>query len=292
MDGRGCYDLATVRYEIDKLQYLVIGQQGENNATTIEIDMDSWVQDLKGRGYDNPCFHLLFMPYNQTVPLTTNTTYDPDTKILSWVVTDSDTAFAGQGYTEIRGLNHPDNGLLKKSQVIPTTVNTSVTGVEGGTPPAPYDDWVNNILELITQLNNALNGATVEYAISENYSSVPVTGWQSMMPDLVSNKGKYLWTRTTISWSTGGVTQLHNVSYIATDASGAVQKVNGYEGNVVLDGADIKMNRSITGSPTLKASIEALQSGKLDAAKIVYSPTEPANPTTGMIWLKPKVVNS
>ena len=289
--------MASVDYEIEKLQYLTIGQQGESNATQINIDMSAWVEELSEMGYDNPVFHLLFMPYNAVVPLTTNTSYDADTKILTWTVTDSDTAHTGLGYTEIRALNHPDNGLLKKSSVIPTTVNTSVTGVEGGVPPAPYDDWLNSILILIGQLNNALNGAVTSYALSNSYTEAPTTGWSETMPDLVTNKGKYLWSKTTINWSTGGQSELYNISYIALDTQGAVVRVNGYDGNVVLDGGDIQVNRLTTGSPTLAAAIDSLTAAdqaitsqvntKLDAAKIVYSSTAPTG-STGMIWLKPK----
>lgn len=79
------------------------------------------------------------------------------------------------------------------------------------------------------------------------------------MPDLVTNKGKYLWSRTTISWSTGGQSKLYNVSYIAMDASGAVTAINGYDGNVVLDGSDIKISRTESDSPTVAAVIAALQ---------------------------------
>lgn len=323
----------TYNYEIDKLQYLAIGQQGESNATEIVIDMTSWVDELEEMGYTNPCFHLLFLPYNQTVPVVTSTLYDEEAKTLTWTITSQVTAYAGMGYTEVRALNHPDNGLLKKSRVIPTTISASVTGVEGGVPPAPYDDWLNSILVLINQLNSALNGATTEYAISESYQSYPGTGWSTTMPDLVANKGKYLWTRTTISWSTGGQSELRNVSYIASDADGAIANVNGYTSNIVtLDGRDLKVNRAEQDSPTLTAAIEAIQTAKaeqdetisdiqddiqtleaydasdilydktmvssptiksvldykIDTSRIVYSSSAPSNPTTGMIWLKPK----
>lgn len=249
----------TYNYEIDKLQYLIIGQQGENNATEIVIDMSSWADDLVARGYDNPCFHLLFLPYNRTVPVVTSTVYDAELKTLTWTITSQVTAYAGMGYVEVRALNYPDNGLLKKSRVIPTTVSASVTGVEGGVPPAPYDDWLNSILALINQLNNALNGAVTEYAVSTGFLTHPESGWSETMPDLVTNKGKYLWSRTTISWSTGGQSKLYNVSYIAMDASGAVTAINGYDGNVVLDGSDIKISRTESDSPTVAAVIAALQ---------------------------------
>lgn len=239
--------MATYNFEIDKLQYLTIGQQGENNATDIVIDMTSWVDDMVLRGYENPCFHLLFLPYNETVPLTTNTTYDADTHLLTWTITSAVTARDGLGYTEIRAMNHPDNGLLKKSLTIPTTVNSSVTGVEGGTPPAPYDDWMNNILILINQLNNALSNATSYYAISTSATARPDDStFVDTMPDLSLNKGKYLWTMTKITWSTGATSNLYAVAYLAVDGSGAVTNVNGMAGTIVLDGRNLYRDLSVS----------------------------------------------
>lgn len=285
--------MATYQYEIEKLHYLDLGQEGETEATVIEIDMKSWVDELAALGFDNPCFHILFKPYNANVPLEGSYVWTAATGILSWTITTAITAVAGKGYTEIRAMNHPDNGLLKKSRVIPTSVNASVSGVEGGIPPAPYDSWLNQILALEDDLNNALSGAVRKYVLSQtNYSTPPddSAAWSETMPDLAAHKGWYLWTKTTISWSTGSQTDLFNISYIASDADGAIASVNGYTSNiVVLDGGDIKMDRSNQNSLTLRAAIEA----KLDTAKIVYTSdgNPPTNPTTGTIWLKPKAVS-
>ena len=287
-------------FEVNKLQYLDIGQEGETGATRILIDMKEWVDELNEYGYEDPCCHVLFKPYNQNVPVEVGS-WNSETGILTWLVTTAATAVAGLGYTEIRAFNHQTDGLLKKSKVIPTTVHPSVSGVEGGIPPAPYDDWLNQILILEDNLNNALSNVTREYIIvqPENYSVIPAdsAGWSETMPDLAANKGKYLWTRTVITWSTGSSTKMYNISYIASDAQGVIASINGYADNVVvLDGADIKMARGVTGSPTLKAAIEALQTSmgnKLDAAKIVYTSddTPPSSPTQGTIWLKPKAVS-
>ena len=123
---------------INKLQYLQIGQQGENAANNIPIDMTPWVEE-----FPNANFHLLFKAYNATSPLPMVTDYNGETHVLTWTPTLSATAVAGVGYTEVRAL---DDGVLKKSRIIPTTVENSVTGVEGGTVPLPYEDWVNLVL--------------------------------------------------------------------------------------------------------------------------------------------------
>lgn len=277
-------------YEVDKLQYLTIGQEGENNATIINIDMTTWVEALTERGYNNICCHLLFKPYNATVPVEVGE-WDRDTNILTWTVSTAATAVAGLGYTEIRAFNHPDEGLLlKKSKVIPTMVNDSVSGVDSGIQPAPYDDWINQILIMEDNLNQALGNVERWYVLSTGYSEIPgdTADWSQTMPALEQSRGRYLWTKTVINWNTGGHTNMYNISYIPSPATGAVTSVNNMDGDVVLDGGGIKMNQSTIGSPTVRAAVEALQTGKFDAAKIVYSNSEPSSPVNGMIWLKPK----
>lgn len=126
-------------YEVDKIQYLQIGVQGENAATNIEIDMTAWV-----KAFPSASFYILFKPYNsasEAVPVTTS--YDPETKVLTWTVTASVTQVVGVGYTEIRAI---DGTVLKKTRIIPTSVENSVTGGVQVNPPAVYQDWVTSIL--------------------------------------------------------------------------------------------------------------------------------------------------
>lgn len=123
-------------YEIDKVSYLHIGQQGENEAVTIELDMTSWADE-----HPDASFAILFKPYNEDQPSPVLTTYDEP--VLTWVVGSSVTQNVGVGYTEIRAFSA--GGLIKKSKVIPTSVEYSVSGDSSVTPPA-YADWVNNVL--------------------------------------------------------------------------------------------------------------------------------------------------
>jgi hypothetical protein len=138
---------------INKLQYLTIGQQGENAANTVQIDMTPWVEE-----FPNARFHLLFKAYNENSPIPMVTEYDGETHVLTWTITLSATEIAGVGYTEVRALD-VENGVLKKSRIIPTTVENSVTGVEGGTIPMPYEDWVNTVLNYTDQAIDARNDA-------------------------------------------------------------------------------------------------------------------------------------
>jgi len=313
---------------ITKLQYLTIGSEGENDAVSIVIDVNDWIDELVARGYESPCFHILFKPYSQVVPLTcdANTVFDRDAGTLTWTITQSITQYAGLGYTEIRALNHPDNGLLKKSKAIPTMVDPSITGADGGVIPAPYDDWVNSILALIDNLNNALDNAQRLYAVSYSGTTAPAASeYSTELPDLVLNKGKFLWTRTDIHWSTGATSSLYAVAYLALDGEGAVDSVNGQAGAILLDGRNlyVDISQSQGNRVTLNAALNKAVSDfnaalddvgesisginddiggigneidaindtlptKLNSSMIVYSSTQPSNPVQGMIWLKPK----
>ena len=124
-------------YEVDKIQYLQIGVQGENDATDIEIDMSAWAEK-----YPDAVFHVLFKPYNASTPSPMLTTYEAG--VLTWTVGVGATAVVGVGYTEIRAQDS-ETGLVKKSKIIPTAVENSVSGVET-TPPASYQEWVTAVL--------------------------------------------------------------------------------------------------------------------------------------------------
>jgi hypothetical protein len=139
--------------KIENLQYLQIGVQGENAASSIEFDMTSWVEQFPGAA-----FHLLFKPYNSLDIFPMVTEYDADTKILRWTPTLPATATPGVGYTEIRAM-YDEGGMLKKSRIVPTTVENSVSGVEGGTVPLPYEDWVNLVLSYKTAAETAARNA-------------------------------------------------------------------------------------------------------------------------------------
>lgn len=124
---------------IDKIQYLQIGVQGENAATNIEMDMTAWAD-----AHPDALFYIIFKPYNSESPaIPVTTSYDSETKVLTWTVTASVTQVVGIGYTEVRAIAE---GLLKKSRIIPTSVENSVSGGAEVNPPAAYQDWVASVL--------------------------------------------------------------------------------------------------------------------------------------------------
>lgn len=266
--------------KIEDLQYLQIGVQGETGTLNVQIDMTSWVEELEDR-YTDLCFHLLFKPYGESTALPMATTYDAETHILTWEITLSATLVVGTGYTEIRALTHPTTGLLKKSRIIPTLVESSVSGIEGGTVPAPYEDWVNLVLATKDDLNQIFSGATTTYQNSDSGITVPTGAWTETPAPV---KGKYLWSRIRFEWGTGSVSYLYTVGYVGQDGEGVVISVNGADGNVVLDAGDINVDKTAAIQKTIAATL----SEKLNSSMIVYGSSAPANPVTGMLWLKPK----
>lgn len=139
--------------KIENLQYLQIGVQGENAATSIEFDMTSWVEQ-----FPQAAFHLLFKPYNSLDIFPMVTEYNAETHIMTWTPTLPATATPGVGYAEIRAM-YDEAGMLKKSRIVPTSVENSVSGVDGGTVPLPYEDWVNLTLSYKTGAETAADNA-------------------------------------------------------------------------------------------------------------------------------------
>lgn len=123
---------------IEKLYSIRLGVQGENIAQPVEIDMTSWAEAFPGA-----TFHILFRRYNETTPYPVVSDYEAP--ILTWTPTATDTAVIGVGYTEVRAID-PETGLVKKSRIIPTSVENSVTGNDSEYIPEPMENWANKVL--------------------------------------------------------------------------------------------------------------------------------------------------
>lgn len=125
--------------KIENIYYLQIGVQGENIANAIQMDISSWRSEFPNAG-----FHILFKRYNENVayPVATELTDN----ILTWYPTVTDTEVTGVGYVEVRATDQT-TGLVKKSRIIPTSVENSVSGMSSPVPD-PFDDWLNQLLAL------------------------------------------------------------------------------------------------------------------------------------------------
>lgn len=86
-----------------------------------------------------------------------------------------------------------------------------------------------------------LTGSSATYLVSDRGDIVPSGSWQSTVPTVP--QGKYLWTRTVLTFNTGSPVTYYSVARSGIDGTGAVNTVNGQNpdsnGNVRLTGEDI-----------------------------------------------------
>ena len=58
---------------------------------------------------------------------------------------------------------------------------------------------------------------TYKYAVTATAVKPADTAWQTTMPDPSKNEGKFMWTKTTTTWSTGDATDTFTCTYIGKD---------------------------------------------------------------------------
>ena len=103
------------------------------------------------------------------------------------------------------------------------------------------------------------------YAISENGTTPPESGWVEHISDPDAARGKYAWTRSTILWENGETTILYSSAYNGTDAVGAVISVNGRDGAVHL----VAENIPTANESDVQAELDALKEADEDLNEAV-----------------------
>lgn len=72
-----------------------------------------------------------------------------------------------------------------------------------------------------------------QYAITTTSAKPADSEWKSVMPDPSKYEGKFLWTKTTTTWSTGDKTDTFSCTYIGTDgANGTSVTIKGTFGSI------------------------------------------------------------
>lgn len=114
----------------------------------------------------------------------------------------------------------------------------------GTTPPSGWQDytWVRIKGDKGDKGDPAtLTGRSVTYMVSDSGTIVPSGSWVADVPNVP--QGKYLWTRTVLTFNTGNPVTSYSVSRFGIDGSGAVSSVNGKNpdpaGNVRVNAEDI-----------------------------------------------------
>lgn len=80
-----------------------------------------------------------------------------------------------------------------------------------------------------------VTSTTVEYAGGDSGTTPPTSGWQTAVPQLA--QGKYLWTRTTVTYSDNSSTTSYSVGRIGIDGRTPIITI-GTNGNWLIDGND------------------------------------------------------
>lgn len=117
----------------------------------------------------------------------------------------------------------------------------------GTTPPSGWQDytWVRVRGDKGDKGDAAtLTGHSTTYMVSDSGTIVPSGSWVADVPNVP--QGKYLWTRTVLTFNTGSPVTSYSVSRFGLDGTGAVNSVNGKDpdptGNVRVNAEDITTN--------------------------------------------------
>ena len=117
----------------------------------------------------------------------------------------------------------------------------------GTTPPSGWQDytWVRIKGDKGDKGDAAkLTSHSTTYMVSDSGTIVPSGSWVADVPNVP--QGKYLWTKTVLTFNTGDPVTSYSVSRFGLDGTGAVNSVNGKDpdptGNVRVNAEDITTN--------------------------------------------------
>ena len=132
-----------MRKLIEKDGILYLGIRGENLALQICIPIAEWIAT-----YGDGTFQLIAQRKGDAAPYPVNIASDAE--YVYWNVSSADTAFVGEGKAE---LQYYVGDTLAKSQAWQTRVTESLDAP--GSPPPPYESWVEGVLQAGTDARNA-----------------------------------------------------------------------------------------------------------------------------------------
>ena len=133
-------------FNVDNLTSLFLGQQGENLATEIRIDMSAWLEDNA-----DLTIYMVAIRHGEAAAYVPATTMDE--KVLVWPVTSYDTAIVGTGLCQIVA---SDGTRIVKAKRIRTAVGTVIPGTDEDTAPDPIGGWIDNMIAQVVTLANAV----------------------------------------------------------------------------------------------------------------------------------------
>ncbi len=137
---------------------VTLGRQGENLARTICIDISRWVEE-----FGDGTAVLLAQRPNETSTYPATVTVSGS--VVSWPITNADTANAGIGAAE---LQYIVGEVVVKSHTMRTLIASSLE--ESGDAPDPESGWVADLLEQVQETAGDAATAAVEDVVQEALS--------------------------------------------------------------------------------------------------------------------------
>lgn len=156
----------------------------------------------------------------------------------------------------------------------------------GTTPPSGWQDytWVRVKGDKGDKGDAAkLTSHNTTYMVSDSGTIVPSGSWVSDVPNVP--QGKYLWTKTVLTFNTGDPVTSYSVSRFGMDGSGAVSSVNGKNpdptGNVSILAEDISTSSGTSVQAALNTAIKTVNNQGADDTGDVTIGAEDIRTTSG-----------
>ena len=124
-----------------------LGIQGENGVLVYTADVSDWLER-----WPTGVVALVLQAPDRSDPYIANTALDRETGIITWTVTNFDTAIVGYGFGELRLV---DDEIVKKSYRFATYTKASVDAA-AAEPPAPTPEWIAEMLEVASGIESVV----------------------------------------------------------------------------------------------------------------------------------------
>ncbi len=92
-----------------------------------------------------------------------------------------------------------------------------------------YEGTEEEWLESLKAAPPARTGMRVEFQASGSGMEIPTGDWSETVP--AAAQGQYMWTRTTDTWNTGGITECYSVAYMGIDGTDGANGADGKDGS-------------------------------------------------------------
>lgn len=184
-------------------QEICIGRRGENNATEVRFDITSLIETY---GDGTVTLYVKRKGDAEAYPATV----ERDGEIVTWTVSNADTAYVGYGAAEL--WYYVDN-VLAKTVVYLTIVKEDI-GEETETPPDPYETWLDQMAGYAQQTEAAAGEAQASAEAAQEQAEDAAEA-ASHYPQII-NGTWHVWNVSTGTWDDTGISAGVTVEFQGT----------------------------------------------------------------------------